>query len=93
MTNEAGKNQTEVFRVTEPDGRTYRLFADGKIRGFAPGAVVFNRIPNLFYGSVSQASACPTSKEASSREGILPSAAAHFARPTEKMSAAAGEKK
>ena len=37
----------EVFKVVEPSGKTYLIFADGHAEGFQPGAVICNRIPSL----------------------------------------------
>ena len=37
----------EAFRVVEPLGKTYRIYADGQIDGFQPGAFIFNYIPAL----------------------------------------------
>ena len=37
-----------LFKVIEPStGKTYRVFADGRIEGFASDALVFNRYPAL----------------------------------------------
>ena len=38
---------TEAFKIIEPSGKTYRVFADGRVEGFEPGALVCNRIPAL----------------------------------------------
>lgn len=35
----------EIFRVTDPAGKTYKIYANGQIEGFGEGCVVFNRIP------------------------------------------------
>ena len=34
-----------IFKITEPSGKIYRIFADGRAEGFEPGAVVCNYIP------------------------------------------------
>lgn len=34
-----------IFKITEPSGKIYRIFADGHAEGFEPGAVVCNYIP------------------------------------------------
>lgn len=36
-----------AFEVTEPGGKVYRIWADGRVEGFAPGAIICNRIPTL----------------------------------------------
>ena len=61
----------EAFRVVEPSGKTYRIFADGRIEGFQPEAVTFNYIPSLLASgeSRSQASECPTKSDVPARGG------------------------
>lgn len=54
----------EAFRVIEPDGRTYRMFAEGLIEGFAEGAVIVNYIPSLLASaSMSQQTMSPTKSD------------------------------
>jgi len=36
-----------AFTVTMPGGNFYAVFADGRILGFPPGALINNRIPAL----------------------------------------------
>ena len=48
----------EAFRITEPSGKTYRVFADGRAEGFEPGAFICNYIPSLLVEA-----ACRTEKE------------------------------
>lgn len=45
---------TEAFKVISPDGHTYRIFADGSIKGFPKGCQVYNRIPSYAYKAVKQ---------------------------------------
>ena len=35
----------EAFKVIEPSGKTYRIYANGEIEGFLPGSIIVNRIP------------------------------------------------
>lgn len=42
-----GDKMHEAFKVIEPSGKTYRVFANGQIDGFKLGAIVFNYIPPL----------------------------------------------
>ncbi len=44
----------EAFRVVEPSGKTYRVFADGHAEGFQPGAVICNYIPSLLMSAKSK---------------------------------------
>ncbi len=39
--------EREVFKITEPVGNVYRIFADGHVEGFVPGSVIANYIPAL----------------------------------------------
>lgn len=43
-----------AFKVIEPDGRTYQLFAEGRIEGFAPGASMVNYVPTLIALAVAE---------------------------------------
>ena len=36
-----------AVEITEPSGKTYRIFADGHAEGFENGAVIRNNIPSL----------------------------------------------
>lgn len=58
----------ELFRV-EADGRTYRIFTDGRIEGFGPGAIIFNYYPRLAAESIVRASSCPTRNKMPFGEG------------------------
>ena len=44
----------EAFKITEPSGKTYRVFADGHAEGFQPGAVICNYIPSLLMSAKSK---------------------------------------
>jgi hypothetical protein len=47
-----------IVEIVEPSGHIYRIFADGRIEGFADDALAFNYVPSLLAsGSISQASA------------------------------------
>lgn len=44
----AVESNQSVFEVHEPAGRVYRIWADGRIEGFAPGATIINGIAPSF---------------------------------------------
>ncbi len=44
----------EAIRITEPSGKTYRIFADGRIEGFQRGAVICNYIPAVLASAESK---------------------------------------
>ena len=80
----------EAFKVVEPSGKSYRIFADGRIEGFQPGAVIFNYIPSLLASgeSMSQASECPTRSDVPARGGASHSLALNSSSEAAKISAA-----
>ena len=85
----------EAFRIIEPSGKTYRIYANGKIEGFEEPAIIYNRIPALMRGyssSISQGSPCPTSSETDDREGAAQGRAPRASNVAANNFAAAGEK-
>jgi hypothetical protein len=83
-----------LFKVSEPSGRIYRVFTDGRILGFDEGAIVENRFHPLLAsgGSISHASACPTSNATDSRVGAGQSFGDHFEGREAKIRPTLGEK-
>jgi hypothetical protein len=85
----------EAFRVIEPSGKTYHIYADGRITGFAEHATICNRIPCLmleFAHKRSKESPFPTSEIKPSGDGRSHACAPISANCAEKMAAAPGEK-
>ena len=85
----------EAVRITEPSGKTYRIFPDGRAEGFQPGAVIFNYIPSLLASASSKSHAStksPTISDVPARGGASESLALNAANPAPKISTAAGEK-
>lgn len=41
-----------AFEVLARDGATFRIWADGRVEGFPPNAVIINRIPALLGAEV-----------------------------------------
>lgn len=44
-----------AFKVTTPDGHDYEISADGDIKGFPEGSIVFNRLPATISRAVMEA--------------------------------------
>ena len=85
----------EAFRVTEPSGKEYRVYADGRVEGFEQPAVVYNRIPALmrrYASSILKGSPCPTINDTDLRDGVAQGLAPRASSVTSKSFAAAGEK-
>lgn len=64
----------EAFRVIDPDGKTYRIWADGRIEGFAQPAIVNNGIPALlrrYSANQSDGSPLPTRYATEERLGTV----------------------
>ncbi len=49
----------EAFKVIEPSGKIYRIYADGRVEGFAGGSMIFNRIPSLEHQARAEGRADP----------------------------------
>lgn len=84
----------EAFRIVEPSGKTYCIYADGRVEGFDPPVTIINRIPDLVrrYASMSKGSPLPTSSETVPRDGAEQDCAARPMRTAVNSSAAAGVK-
>ena len=85
----------EAFKITEPNGKTYRVFADGRAEGFQRGAVICNYIPALLASAACRAQAStksPTMSDVPARGGASHSLASNVSSAAEKMSTAAGVK-
>ena len=89
----------EAVRITEPSGKTYRIFADGRADGFQRGAVICNYIPSLLVETaikeadrIFQTSKSPNESDVPSRGGAPDSRALNASNVAAKISTAAGEK-
>ena len=85
----------EAFRITEPSGKTYRVFADGRVEGFQRGAFICNYIPALLASAASRRQAVaesPTMSDVPARGGASHSMASYAPSVDENISTAPGEK-
>ena len=84
----------EAFRITEPSGKTYRIFADGRTEGFQRGALICNYIPALLASAESKfhVPSSPNKSDVLARGGASHSVALSVPSAAEKISTAAGVK-
>ena len=95
MPNDAENIMVEAFRVTEPSGKTYVIYANGQVDGFEQPAIVRNRIPMLIRAhqrNIVNGSPLPMDRLDPARGGASHSFAPNGASDSEKISAAPGEK-